>query len=194
MAIASAGRSLRKLPAGYSLKLQLPCSRVLLVQSVWCSVVYLGNHPNMWINHFLAVILIILILFSKRPSSLLLPGVGGSQPYLIIDRLGGMGPISSRRTGSGERWKTLFRKSGPTTQESSTNVLILLKIGFRKMSTCWIQDSGPEFFCFAGWVTVRTCQLVKGHTVWILLVTILTYKEVTMLEKGKTIIFSPREK
>lgn len=71
-----------------------------------------------------------------------------------------------------------------------TNVLILLKIRFREMSTCWIQNGGPEFLCFASWVIFRTWQLVKGHTVWILLVTILTYKEVTVLERRETITFS----
>lgn len=92
-----------------------------------------------------------------------------------------MGSASSLRTGSG--WGT-----GRLCQETWTYDTGL------EHCTCWIQERGPEFFCLAGWVVVRTWQLVKGHTVWALLVTILTYKEVTMLEKGKTIIFSPQGK
>lgn len=94
--------------------------------------------------------------------------------------------LSSSGTGKAEQWEDSLRDRHRTPAQCIL-VQILGKPGFRERSTCWIQNGGPKFLCFMNWVIFRTWEFVEGHTVWILLVAILTYEEVTMLEKRETI-------
>lgn len=76
--------------------------------------------------------------------------------------------------------------------EVSRAFLIVFLQLFNNSVTCWIQNCSPEFLCPLSCIIFMSCQPVKGHTVWVLLIAVLADEHVTILERKRMLSWTPQ--